>query len=119
VAYHKGTFDYHVRFVPDVNGRADMLVGLPTGAQGLTLEQAMAEAHRLLPRDAQPPNPTPEGNPQFVAERFTSQTLAQALGGGPGQLLAVYVRDPAQAARITRFVVGPGSDPSALVSQGR
>jgi hypothetical protein len=132
VVYRKSTFEYHVAFVPDPNGRAAVLVGIsqpPSGqaAQPFTLEQALAEAHRLMPRDALPPNPQQEGNPQFVVERVTSQTLAQALPaevftankGQPGQFMVVYVRDPAQSTRIARFIIGPGTDPNALINQGR
>jgi hypothetical protein len=123
--YRKGTLEYHVRFVPDTNGHAALLV-VTTPPQVFTLEQAMIEAHKLLPRDAQPPNPPQEAGPQYVVERYTSQTLAQALPadafaankGQPGQFLVVYVRDPAQAVRITRFIIGPGTDPNALVTQG-
>jgi hypothetical protein len=76
----------------------------------------------LLPRDAQPPNPRAEGNAQFVVERFTSQSLASALppeafgGAAPGDLMAVYVRDAQQQARIVRIIVGPGDDPQALIN---
>jgi len=130
IAYRKGNFEYHVGFVPDPNGRAALLVAIsqpPANAPPFTIEQAMTEAHKLLPRDAQPPNPPPEANPQFVVERYTSQTLAQALPadvfaankGQPGQFLVVYVRDPAQSTRITRFIIGPGTDPNALITQGR
>jgi len=95
------------------------------GGQPLTLQQAQQQAHALLPKDAQPPNPTPEGNDQFVVERYTSASLAQALppesvsagGGQPGQLMIVYVKN-AQG-QITRWIVGPGNDPNALISQGQ
>jgi hypothetical protein len=126
VVYRKNTFEFHVGFVPDPNGRAALIVELPqSGSQGLPLEQAQSEARKLLPRDAQPPNPTPEGNAQVALERYTSQTLAQALppeafsanNGQPGQLMIVYVKD-AQG-RITRWIVGPGNDPNALLNQGR
>jgi hypothetical protein len=125
VVYRKGSFEYHVGFAPDINGRAALVVLLPQQNQTLTLEQAQAEAHKLLPKDAQPPNPTAEGSNQFVVERYTSQTLAQALppeaftpgNGQPGQFLLVYVRD--QQGRITRAILGPGNDPNALVNQGR
>jgi hypothetical protein len=124
VVYRKNNFEYHANFVPDPNGRAALIVQMPQ-QQGaaLDLAQAQTEAHRLLPRDAQPPNPTPEGNAQFVVERFTSQTLAQALPpetfstGQPGQFLIVYARD-AQG-NITRWVLGAGNDPNALLNQGR
>jgi hypothetical protein len=126
VVYRKNNFEFHVGFVPDPNGRAALIVELPQqSGQPLPLEQAQPEAHKLLPKDAQPPNQTPEGNNQFAVERYTSQTLAQALppeafsanGGSPGQLMIVYAKD-AQG-RITRWVVGPGNDPNALLNQGR
>jgi hypothetical protein len=121
--YRKNNIEYHVGFVPDINGRAALIVELPP--QPLALEQAQSEAHKLLPKDAQPPNPTVEGNTQFGVERYTSQTLAQALpreaftanNGQPGQLLIVYVKD--QQGRITRIILGPGNDPNALINQGR
>jgi hypothetical protein len=130
VVYRKNNFEYHVNFVPDPNGRAALLVEMPqpqTNAAPFTLESAMAEAHKLLPKDAQPPNPQPEGSDQFVVERYTSQLLGQALPanvftanqGQPGQFLVVYVRDPAQQGRVSRFIIGPGTDPQALMNQGR
>jgi hypothetical protein len=123
VAYRKNNVEYHVGFVPDLNGRAALIVELPQ--QPLALEQAQADAHKLLPKDAQPPNPTPEGNNAFAVERYTSQTLAQALppqafaagGGQPGQFLIVYAKDP--QGRITRSILGPGNDPNALMNEGR
>jgi hypothetical protein len=126
--YRKNNIEYHVGFVPDPNGRAALIVELPPqGAQSFTLEQVMAEARKLLPKDAQPPNPTAEGNDRFVVERYTSQSLAQALPaaaftattGQPGQFLAVYVRDPQQQERITRLILGPGNDPQALINLGQ
>jgi len=124
--YRKNNFEYHVGYVPDPNGRAALIVELPQAtATPVALQQAQTEAHRLLPRDVQPPNPPSEGNDQFAVERYTSQLLAQALpsetfaanNGQSGQLLIVYVKD-AQA-RITRWIVGPGNDPNALINQGR
>jgi len=122
VVYRKNNVEYHVGFVPDINGRAALIVELPQ--QPLALDQAQADAHKLLPKDAQPPNPPAEGNDQFVVERYTSQTLAQALPpevftankGQPGQFLSVYVKD--QQGRITRIILGPGNDPNALIAQG-
>lgn len=126
VVYRKNNFEFHVGFVPDINGRAALIAQLPQQSnQGLPLEQAQAEGHKLLPKDAQPPNQTPEGNNQFAVERYSSPSLGQALppevfsanGGTPGQLMAVYVKDP--QGRITRWIVGAGNDPNALISQGR
>jgi hypothetical protein len=124
VVFRKNNFEYHIGLVPDLNGRAALVVQVPLQTNQLpTLEQAQAEAHRLLPTDAQPPNPTPEGNAQFVVERYTSQKLAQALppelfspgGGQPGSFLIVYVKD--STGKISRWVMGPGNDPNALVAQ--
>ena len=127
VVYRKNNLEYHVGFVPDPTGRADLIVELPQpNAQPWTLEQALAEGHKVLPKDAQLPNPQAEANDQFVVERYTSQTLAQALPaqvftankGQPGQFLVVYVKDAPQG-RITRIILGPGNDPQALFNQGR
>jgi hypothetical protein len=124
VVYRKNGIEYHVGYVPDLNGRAALEVVSPQATpQALPLAQAQSQAHNLLPIDAQPPNPTPEGNAQFVVERYTSQRLAQAFpaevfsasGGAPGQLLIVYVRD-AQG-RITRWMIGSGNDPNALLNR--
>jgi hypothetical protein len=123
VVYRKNNIEYHVGFVPDINGRAELIVEVPQ--QPLAFEQAQAEARKLLPKDAQPPNPTPEGNNQFALERYTSQTLAQALppeaftanNGQPGQFLIVYVKD--QQGRIARIILGPGNDLNALINAGR
>ena len=80
VVYRKNNLEYHVELVPDLNGRAALIAVLPQQtAQLPTLPQAQSQAHALLPRDAQPPNPTPEGSDQFVVERYTSQSLGQAL----------------------------------------
>ena len=128
LVFRKETVEYRVELVPGLNGRATLIEEVPSqGGQPWTLEAAMAEAHKLLPKDVQPPSPPAEGNDQFVVLRVTSQGLAQALGdepftavqAGPGQLLAVYVRDTGQGGRITRIVVGTGNDPGALLSRAR
>jgi hypothetical protein len=116
VVFRKNNFEYHIELVPDLSGRAALIATSPQSGQPIALEQAQAEAHRLLPRDAQPPNPTPEGNAQFVVERYTSQTLAQALSLNSPDFVIVYARD-AQGT-ITHWVLGPGDDPNALLQQG-
>jgi hypothetical protein len=122
VVYRNNTFELHVGFVPDLNGRSALVVQIPrTSPPNVPLDQAQIQAHALLPRDAQPPNPAPEGNDQFVVERYTSQLLEQALpatafsagGGEPGQLLIVYQKN-AQGG-ITRWMLGAGNDPNALI----
>jgi hypothetical protein len=124
VVYRKNNVEYHVQYVPDLNGRAALIVEMPQpSATPLTLQMAPAEAHKLLPKDAQPPNPQQEGNDQYVVERYVSQLLAQAVPaqvfaankGEPGQIMAVYVRNSSQAALVSRIIVGPGSDAAALV----
>jgi hypothetical protein len=126
LVYSKNSLEYHVAFVPDVNGRAAFVVQLSQqSAQPRPLAEAQAQAHSLLPKDAQPSNPPVEANDQFAVERYTSQVMAQALpasvfianGGEPGQLLAVYVKNV--QGQVARTVVGAGNDPSAVMAQGR
>jgi hypothetical protein len=130
VVYRKNNVEYHVGFVPDPNGRAALIAELPSTSPTPTpmaLDAATNEARKLLPKDAQPPSPTPEGNDQYVVQRFTSQALAQALGADafssvqaqPGQFLVVYAKDPNQNTRITRIVVGIGNDPAALLTRAQ
>lgn len=128
VIYRMNNIEYHVSYVPDPNGRAALIVELPQqNQQPWPLDQATTEAHKLLPNDAQPPNPQPEGNDQYMVERYTSQTLAQPLPadvftankGQPGQFLIVYVKDTSQPGRLNRIIIGPGNDPQALITQGR
>lgn len=123
VVYRKNNLEYHVLFAPDPSGRAAEIVAQSQqSGQSFTLDQAMAAARQLLPRDAQPPNPRAEGNVQFVVERFTSQSLAAALpveafgSAAAGNLMTVYVRDAQQQARIVRVLVGPGDDPQVLIN---
>jgi hypothetical protein len=126
VVFRKAPLEYHVGLAPDLNGRAAVIVVLPGQQQAWTPDMAMPEARKLLPKDAQPPTPPAEGNDQFIVQRFSSQSLAQALGDDafaavgaqPGQFLVVYARDPA-IGRITRIVIGVGSDPAALLNRGR
>jgi hypothetical protein len=124
VVYRKSNVEDHVLLVPDLNGRAAVIVQIPPASTDQA--QAQAQAHSLLPRDAQPPNAAPEGNAQFVVQRYTSQALAQALppealssipGAQPGQFLIVYALD-AQG-RVTRWAIGVGNDPNALLNLER
>jgi hypothetical protein len=124
VAYRKSPFEYHVSFSPGQE-RAGGIVELPQpNTPPLSLETAMTEARKLFPKDSQSRAAQPEGNTQFVVERFTSPTLAKALGdevfqankGQPGDFLVVYVRDTQQSGRINRTVLGPGNDPNQLLS---
>jgi hypothetical protein len=123
VVYRRGNIEYHAGYTPE-SSRAWLIVELvPQGTQ-MSLEQAMAEARKLFPRDAQPRGTQPEGNDQFVAERFRSDLLAQAIPadqfqsrrGSPGDFLTVFARDGAQGGRITRLIVGIGDDPNPLLA---
>jgi hypothetical protein len=104
-----------------------LIAVIPPANPPLTLEAAMTQARALLPRDAQPPSASPEGNDAFVVQRYTSQSLLNALGPEvfeaaqtpPGQVLVVFARDPAQNGRVTRIVVGVGNDPAGMLDRSR
>jgi hypothetical protein len=105
--------EYHVAFTPEPE-RAVLLVETPVGAR-LTLDIAVRESRRFLPLDAQPLSPAPEGNGEFVVERFSSVSLAQALGSGDVSI--VYTRD--SRGGIGSIVLGLGLDYPALIEQSR
>jgi hypothetical protein len=90
--------EYHVAFSPEPE-RAELLVELP--ARTLSFAAAVQESRRLLPLDTQPRLSAPEGNDRFVIERFTSPSLAEALGDG--DFLVMYIRD--RQGNITRLAV--------------
>jgi hypothetical protein len=123
VVYRKNNVEYHVGFTP-APPRAELVLELAPSSGPWTLEAAMAEARKLFPRDTQPRAAGPEGNDQFVVERFASPSLGQVIGadqfatnhGQPGQFLAVYAREPNQSGRISRLVVGIGDDPNVLLA---
>jgi len=127
VVYRANNVEHRVEFAPDPNGRAVLIAVIPPENPPLTLEAAMTQARALLPRDAQPPSAPPEGNAAFVVQRYTSQSLLNALGPEvfeaaqtpPGQVLVVFARDPAQNGRVTRIVVGVGNDPAAMIDRSR
>ena len=81
----------------------------------MTFDAAVREARKLFPADTRPRAAAPEGNSQFVVERFTSPTLAQALG--TGDFSVVYTRDATGA--ITSILLGLGDDFQALIQQSR
>jgi hypothetical protein len=89
-------------------------------AQSLTYGQAVQRARGLLPRDAQPRSAGPEGNAQFIVERFSSALLAATLPaewfaaaqGERGDVVVVYNRRPDGA--ISDVLVGVGNDPNRL-----
>jgi LPXTG-site transpeptidase (sortase) family protein len=112
--FRQGEREYRVLFSPD-SGRAVMLVESPLQGVRLTLDVAMQDARRLLPRDVSPQASGPEGNPQFVVERFSSAALEDALGRG--DISAVYVRGPQNS--ISSVVLGLGDDYGALIDQSR
>ena len=89
----------------------------------LSFDAAVRLSRALLPTDTQPRDAGPEGNQQFVVERFTSPTLAAALPpewfadrqGQPGDFIVVYARR--EDGRIAFLIVGIGDDPEALLSR--
>lgn len=114
VVFRQPGREYRVHFTPDPPRNA-MLVILPSTR--LTFDAAVKEARKYLPRDTQPRINAPEGNPQFIVERFLSTNLGSALATDSGDFSVIYTRD-AQGA-ITKMVLGLGDDIDALLEASR
>ena len=120
VVYRKNNVEEHVQFSPDPP-RAMLIAETPPTP--VALDAAQSESRRFFPSDAQPRAAAPEGNAQFVVERFASPKLGQALpanlfqqrNGQPGDFLVVYLKNPQGA--ISRIVVGIGNDINALIQR--
>jgi LPXTG-site transpeptidase (sortase) family protein len=110
---HQGG-EIHVHFGPDPP-RAQLVAEFLNPP--LSFDAAVREARNLFPTDAQPRTTTPEGNAQFVVERFTSNQLAQALSTASGNFSVIYAKNPAGA--ITSIVLGVGDDLDAIQADAR
>jgi LPXTG-site transpeptidase (sortase) family protein len=106
--------EVHVHFTPDPP-RAAMLVVILNNR--LTFDAAVRESRRYFPKDAQPRIAAPEGNPQFIVERFSSPVLGSALATDSGDFSVIYTRD--QQGAITRIIFGLGEDIDALLDASR
>jgi len=84
-------------------------------ATGMSFDVAVRESRKLFPTDARPRADAPEGNSRFIVERFSSPSLAQALGSD--EFSVIYTRDP--RGTITSIVLGLGDDFDALIAQSR
>jgi hypothetical protein len=100
--------------------RARVVVQVLPPERRLPFEAAVLEARKLMPTDSEPRAAYPEGNPQYVVERFSSPALGRAMGpieGAPnGEYDVVYEKD-AQG-RVARIVLGQGTDVDALRARG-
>jgi hypothetical protein len=114
VVFRPSGREVHVLFTPDPP-RAALLVLVP--GSRMTFSAAVNEARRYLPKDTQPRIDAPEGNPQFIVERFASPVLADALGIPSGDFSVIYTRD-AQG-NVTKIVFGLGDDIDALLEASR
>jgi LPXTG-site transpeptidase (sortase) family protein len=112
VVFRQPSSEVRVGFTPDPP-RESFLVEVPSAP--LAFEAAVRESRRFFPTDAEPRADAPEGNAEFVVERFSSPSLAAALGNG--DFSVIYVRD--RQARITSIILGLGDDYSALIEQSR
>jgi hypothetical protein len=112
--FHQPGGELHVRFTPDPP-RAALIAWIPSASS--TFDKAVSDARKLFPSDTQPRSAGPEGNPQFIVERFTSNTLAQALSLASGDFSVVYTRDARGA--ITSIVLAPGDDIDTMLASGR
>ncbi len=124
VVYRKGTTEHRVGYT--VAPRRAVMVAEVLPPNGpLALDAAQAESRKLIPWDTQPRAPRPEGNADFVVERFTSPALAQVIppglvgevGVNPGDFVVVYAKNG--QGQIARIVVGAGDDPKALLDRSQ
>jgi LPXTG-site transpeptidase (sortase) family protein len=106
--------EFQVLFTPDP-ARSALLGVIPLPGQRLTFDQAVRESRRYFPTDTRPRADAPEGNPEFVVERFESASLEAALG--IGEFSVVYLKD--RQGLITRYVLGLGEDFAGLIEQTR
>jgi LPXTG-site transpeptidase (sortase) family protein len=114
VVFRQPGRDYHVQFTPDPP-RAALVAEV--FAPPLSFDAAVRESRKLLPSDTGPRADAPEGNSQFIVERFSSASLAEALGLDSGDFSVIYTREPRGA--ITSLVLGLGDDFDALIAQSR
>ena len=112
VVYRAGGVEYHVEFTPEPS-RAVMLVEFPAKGASLSFEAAVHASRRFFPLDTQPRTGGPEGNDQFVVERFSSPSLADAVGDS--DFVVVYARD--RQGTISRIILGVGDDIDALLDR--
>jgi LPXTG-site transpeptidase (sortase) family protein len=115
VVFRQSGREFRVVFTPE-SPRAALVAEIPAPNTRLTFEVAVRDARKFFPTDARALSTAPEGNTQFAVERFTSPSLAQALGG-TGDFSVVYTRGPQDL--ITSVILGPGTDFEALIQQSR
>jgi LPXTG-site transpeptidase (sortase) family protein len=104
--------EVHVRFSPDPPRARLLAVSFATP---ISFQAAVGESRKLFPTDTRPRVAAPEGNPEFVIERFTSPTLGQAIGETDFSVL--YTKDKQGA--ITSIILGPGDDVDALLADAQ
>jgi LPXTG-site transpeptidase (sortase) family protein len=114
VVFRQPGHDLHVQFSADPP-RAQLLAEVLNPP--LAFDVAVREARKLFPNDAQPRTTAPEGNAQFVVERFTSPQLAQALALPTGDFSVMYAKNPGGA--ITSIAVGLGDDLDAIQAEAQ
>jgi sortase (surface protein transpeptidase) len=112
VVFHQPDREVRVAFSPDPQ-RAQFVAVFPTTP--FTFDAAVHESRLYFPHDASPRSQAPEGNAQFIVERFTSPSLGQALGNT--DFSVIYARDG--TGMITSIVLGPGDDFDALQARAK
>jgi hypothetical protein len=118
VVYQRAPREYQVLFSPDPPRGLLVAVRTLPGMATLSLDQARDLARGVLPNDAQRRTAQPEGNQQFVVERYHSNTLAQALpddltrewGGQAGDLVVIFLRSASNPDQIDRVIVAIGDN---------
>jgi LPXTG-site transpeptidase (sortase) family protein len=110
VVFRQPDAEVHVRFSPDPP-RAALVAFVPSASIGF--DAAVSQARKWFPADTRPRTAGPEGNASFVVERFTSQSLAQALSLPSGDFSVIYSKDAKGS--ISSIVLTPGDDIDAAL----
>jgi hypothetical protein len=100
---------------------------LQPGAAPMDLEAARTAVQPLFPTDAERRSTQPEGNDDFVVERYRSATLARAIpedvqaswGGQSGNFLVIYGRSRDTGGRIDRVIIAIGDNVDLARQRGQ
>jgi sortase (surface protein transpeptidase) len=114
VVFRQPGREEHVRFTADPPRALLVATFLDSS---VSFDAAVAQSRKLFPTDSHPRTSGPEGNSQFIVERFSSANLGQVLDGSSGDFTVIYTRDSKGA--INGIVLGLGDDLGGILADAR